>query len=472
MATLTGIACYVPFGEYQQLNPESKGLHDKMMGLFAGYLNEFISDLGVNISIIGAGTMGACFPANRSCTGIRGLLESGKADFSLTSMQPSDLDPGHCFPHDYSPTLDTSETFISQMPDKPAESAEAGVLTFLVDIKPGAIIMLIATAVIAFFLLNIRLTFNGFVLSKRYKWIHVWQHAMMHPQVSFRSDPQRIVQAMMLLLLMWTTQMMQATAKGELTIITPAKYLKTMDEISDSNRSVVVWKGMQLDQYFSSNDDEVSRKIGKKMIREFNDPVLVAFLSRGALQNPDLILTHKQTMELQRNFTIFSRIIGLMETTTAAGNVAGWICHAINYKDQIDAKILRKILPSQSYGRMLGMSRNISRSLKHRLILTVNGLFELGITQQPISTTRVLDDYRMLKKGKMIPCFEAVFSSRDASDTQYRDLPMAAYLHFLNIVCGWIAVCFAVWLLEQSTHHSRVTRVKPIRVKTSQLASI
>ena len=193
MVLLSATAGIVEFGRLIVINKKSKGLHDKMRGAAAFYVNNLIELLGINITLVKATSIGSCEAVNMSCTGIRGLLQTGKADFSLTSLEITDLDPGNCFPHDYGPMYQVSRTYTSQFADQPAGSMTAGVFQLLLDVSPLILLILFALYFAAFLLLNIRIRRTGITIFRHYSLIHVWQHVMMHPQKNFKSFHRRMI---------------------------------------------------------------------------------------------------------------------------------------------------------------------------------------------------------------------------------------------------------------------------------------
>ena len=193
MVLLAATAGIVEFGNQSVINPKSKGLNDKMTGAVAFYVNNLITLLNMNVTLIKAENIGSCEHVNMSCTGIRGLLQTGKADFSLTGLETTDLDPENSFPHDYGPMVQTCETYSSQFSDQPPGSTTAGVFQLLLDVSPLILLILFALYFAAFLLLNIRIRRKGISLLRHYSLVHVWQHMMMHPQKNFKSFHRRMI---------------------------------------------------------------------------------------------------------------------------------------------------------------------------------------------------------------------------------------------------------------------------------------
>ena len=250
-----------------------------------------------------------------------------------------------------------------------------------------------------------------------------------------------------------------ASAKGDLTIITPAVYLTSLVEIARSNRSVVVWPGLILDTYFQRSEDPVDRKIREKMVHSFDDPtirtssikLMIKRLSKAGQRKP-IYAQHLQKMRTL--YPDVKRHIGLMESSTAAMNVAGWVCMISDYEPSIDFKLIRLYVPGRNFGQLIGLSRNISQPLRARIYKVVPGLFESGMSTLDIRATQVMDPRQMISTGKLIPCFDAAFSRKSESGGQTQDLPLSAYHLFFEIILVCFACCTITWACE-IMHHGR-----------------
>lgn len=260
----------------------------------------------------------------------------------------------------------------------------------------------------------------------------------------------------MLLLLVWSYQLMMASTKGDLTIATPASYFSTIEEIADSNRSVYVRPGMLLDSLFSKGQNAVDRKINRKIIRSFDDPCVLSMTISWELEKLQQIasnrkLTNREEERLNHLASMIPAIrrsIGFLESATSAGNVAAWVCYLSKYNEKTDCRVLKTQLYSQSAGRMIGFSKNISMTLKKRITVIVSRLFQSGISNPPISSTNVMDPQGMISKGKIIPCFDQIFSSTSDSGSQSHDLPLSAYSIFFKVIGICFACCFLAWVAE------------------------
>lgn len=453
MALISAIACIVEIQGLLYVNQSPPGVFDKLDGTLGVYSNEILRDLRINASIIGVDDLGTCDPATRKCTGVRGLLESGTADFSLTMIEKTGLDADYCYPHEYGPVLQASETFILQMPDQGASAYTAGVFNLIMDISPICIGILAMFDFAALLLINLRLDTSGIYIMKHYSLLDVWRHMMNHPHKSFRSIPRRITIMFMLLLQLWTYQTMMATAKGDLTIVTPAVYLKTLAEIADSNRSVYVNPGTVTDIHFSTSHHPTEVKIRKKLVRSNKSPIIASIPMKSELTHLKETCGRNKCQEeiraLQQKYDSLSKAICFHDDSVSACNYAGWICHMNDYKKNIDYRFTRYILPNQNFGRTFGLSRNISNELRSRISFTLFALYEHGFTMQPMAPSRVIDPDGVLHPGKMISCFDRVLSTRSARNEQVHDLPLSAYDTFFITISACFTICFLAFLCEK-----------------------
>jgi hypothetical protein len=458
MAILTAVACIVEIGDLLHLNRSPSNIYDKVDGAIGVYSNEMLKDLKINATVIGAKELGTCDPKERICTGVRGLLESGEADFSLTMMETTGLPPRHCYPHDYGPVLQASETFILQTPDQNASEQIAGVFTLIMDISPICVITLFATYVAAMLLINLKLGTAGIYLMKHYTFFDVWRHVMNRPYKTFKSIPRRITLMVMLLLQLWTYQTMMATAKGDLTIVTPAVYLKTLQEIADSNRSVYVNPGTVTDVHFSTSNNPIERKIRKRLVRANKSPIIASIGLRSQLEGMRQMCQvkdspcHQNISHLQQTYKSLSKAICFHDESVSACNYAGWLCKMNANKPDIDYRFTRYILPNQNFGRTFGMSRNISDVLRKRISFTLFSLFEHGFTNLPMTPSRVIDPSGVLDLGQMLACFEHVLGMKSGRSEHVHDLPLSAYFNFLKVISICFAVSAIILIVEEIFH--------------------
>lgn len=192
MALLQATAGLVEYGKLIFINPKPTGIHDKTTGFASSYVNNMISLLNINVTLIGVERLGTCDPYSRTCDGIRGLLQSGRADFSINPMEANGLDPELCFPHDYGPMTSVSETFVTQFPEKEAERWTADVFKLLLDVSPMILVLLFLAYSLMLILINIGMS-KETLFGKIYSPIDLWQHMMMHPHKNFKSLRRRMI---------------------------------------------------------------------------------------------------------------------------------------------------------------------------------------------------------------------------------------------------------------------------------------
>ena len=262
---------------------------------------------------------------------------------------------------------------------------------------------------------------------------------------------------------------MMGRAKGDLTIVTPAVYLTSRAEIAQSNRSVVVWPGLIHDTYFQRSENPVDRKIREKLVYSFDDPAirtstikfmmkrLMKAVEQGHRKSSDAA---KRLQKMRQLYPSLRTHIGIMESSTAAGNVAGWVCMLSGYDPGIDFKLIRLYVPGRNFGQLFGLSRNISRPLRARIYKIVPGLFESGISTVDMRATAVMDPNRLISTGKLIPCFDAVFRSKSDGGTRTQDLPLTAYHLFFEIILVCFACSTVTWACEIINHVSRQSETR------------
>lgn len=181
-------AAVIEFGKMSVISSNSTGPFDKMTGVLSSYVNEFIRDLGMNLTLTSARETGSCDVPDRPCTGIRGMLQRHEIDFSLSTL-PLAYDNIH----DYSPIMQSSSIFFTQLPSQEAMTETAGIMKYLVDYTPDSMVLVYVFYFVSFLLLNMKLHRHGIFFLKVYSVMNLWQLMMMHPQKSVKSVHRRIV---------------------------------------------------------------------------------------------------------------------------------------------------------------------------------------------------------------------------------------------------------------------------------------
>ena len=273
---------------------------------------------------------------------------------------------------------------------------------------------------------------------------------------------------------------MIASAKGDLTIVTPAVYLTSLAEIARSDRSVVVWPGLNLDTYFQRSEDPVNRKIRKQLVYSFEDPTILTAHMKLMMTGLSKAVQHgrrkpadtKSLQNMGKLYPSLRRNISIMESSAAAGNVAGWVCMLSGYDPRIDFKIIRLYAPGRNFGLLIGLSRNISRPVRARIYKIMPGLFESGISTLDIRATTVLDPQGFISRGQLIPCFDAAFSRKSESGGKTQDLPLSAYHLFFEIIFVCFACCTIIWACEIMYHICRQSDRRYKRERREKLHAI
>lgn len=271
----------------------------------------------------------------------------------------------------------------------------------------------------------------------------------------------------MLLLLLWTYQTMMSTAKGDLSIITPAKYLRTEQELAESDRPVYVWPGMIMDTYYRTSQDPMDRKISRRLVSSWDNPSMSSLLTKKDMARiATSNLTAEKVIEkmeyLKKRYREKRRAIALLEDRRAAGNTAGWVCEMAAYNPNTTYRITQYPFRNRNLGKMIGLSRNISRILRKRLHDTLTSRFEQGFQQRPISASRVLDYKGKISVTKLIPCFDAVFDVKSNLESGSHDLPLSAYSHFFRVISSCLACCSLILAgeliaIKSKARHPRTT---------------
>ena len=266
---LPATATVIEFGRYARIIAKPKRLFERMHGEAGFYYNDWIEATRLNVTVIPSQTIGSCDPVKRTCDGIRGKLLSGAADYSMTLLPMSGLDAGFSDPHDYAPVAFYAETYWGQFPSEEGQEQANEVVQMLFDFEAPVLVMLIILHLTGFLLLNIAMQYKAstcgrhrFVIKSRgyYSLLNIWQLIVMRPKgwpykllrrrvtmgkcrknvTMTEADLDLRHSGVMLLLSFWTYQTLMGCATSDLSVTSPAKYLMSMQEIADSNRSVFV----------------------------------------------------------------------------------------------------------------------------------------------------------------------------------------------------------------------------------------
>ena len=222
-----------------------------------------------------------------------------------------------------------------------------------------------------------------------------------------------------------------------------------------------------MDKHLSADKSAVAGKIRRRIERSFDDPHVMGLWGRWCLRNPHKCPAAANSYWKARQHKLLTMLSGIsmIESRTAAGNVAAHVCHVLGYRLNQSFRLIRSPYPpDQDSDQMTGLSRNASQTLKERAKRTNYRMFESGLSMRPLSPIGVLDPYHVLKTGKLVQCFDTVFAKhRSKRGSTLQPLPLTAWLSVSKTVIALMTISLSCLPLECATRLFQRTQQTRLR---------
>lgn len=436
-------ATFIEFKPTIVVNPHPKDMFDKASGAVSGFINENLRAMGLNVTLLPTDRSGTCDYRTRTCTGMRGHLNTGAADFSMMQLQMTDLDPRFAYPHRYGPQMYESKFTFGSFPIVEEKSTELDVMQTVFAMPDCVWYFEASLFVIAFLLINFNLLSTrgkNLRFKYRFKIIHIWAHILMHPHVSFSRIYRRILMSMCLFWVLWGYAFMMGSAKSDLTVITPPKYIETLEEVAASNQTAFVMGGLTLALHFDVTGDLIKRKINRRMRRIYRKDI------------PDRkTLLSEQLYILTRKY----RGIAFFDSEYSSGVAVALACRESNYENTAGFQISS---PFMSQALFIGMSFNISQVVEDRVKRAHMAQFESAYMNFFLSPSRVAVSSVTRNQSKTIACLESVWQRKSHKPMKTESLSVRAfgsiwkYVSYYAIAAAFALVMEKFWYRWKKLH--------------------
>lgn len=226
------------------VNPDPSGPSDLLTGSAAGFYNSVLAAIGLNLTVLPHFEPGTCSDLmTGNCTGVRGDLQSGAADFSLIALPINDYDPRAApYPVRIGPFLYDAILRFGGLPETMGGQSSTDLMYTLSQISPVMFGLTLCALVCTAGLIN--WSTNARKFRKRMQWWLVVCMMTMHsfPRSLFKPR-RRISLYVCLLMAFFFYQVYQASTTTDRITSTPPHYLSTVLEVAESKRTPLLFKG-------------------------------------------------------------------------------------------------------------------------------------------------------------------------------------------------------------------------------------
>ena len=382
------------------------------------------------------------------CDGMRGLLQSRKADFSLMSLHVTDMAPNVSMTHPYGPTSSFGESFFGAFPIREGQNqSHTDVFDMILSSEwyVGPINVLLSLLLVLLINMNFN-QHNRLRYLHRYQLIDLVSHLLTHPYRTYLRCYRRFCLLLLLWMQMWIMMTYMGAVNSDWTTKLPPTYMEKLSHVAESNRTVWVYHGMFLDHHFKVSKDPIDRKLSKKLVR---NPLWVAPFPWKRMKR------HTNMTGAEVAFIGTSPIaswalktdgIVLAESSQSASSVAAVVCISRDYDPEEQFRFSESFMQTQY---AIGISYNISSEVKKRVFRTTHSIFHSGINSRPANIMQVQKSNH-LRKGLLLPCFEKIFSRQTKPVvSSIESLPIQVYESTGIIASAIIAVAFATFIIER-----------------------
>jgi predicted outer membrane lipoprotein len=442
MKLLNAKTSFVPFPPFLDVNENPSDVFDKLTS--AGHLyNSLLRHASLNATISISEKMGeCCWNDNHiNCTGIFKALVDGDIDFSLYAQVHENYDDRNLITHLFiSPQVTSQEdpVFVStaEVPDSISDVSQFAILAQI----PLLIVLLnFLTLILVILVIN-------FQLKPRDKRIDIIDAIVLHTlhwSRDFKSNARRIIFLFILVYCFVSHYFYSALVSSDLIVNVPAKYLESINDIVDSNRTPGIFEGLALKNNFLHS----------------NDPKKLLLLDRAEKRNTLYSLLDPTSLLVFAKRISENRHVGLFDSLALALNVKALVCVHLIQTDRTDRVVSLpklKVTPMGSVAHSGYMySRGIDEAVRQRIEKAIFWLAESGQYEKlKYDQVPQFENTAGVTKEKLVYCLSHLDKKKQHDQKEI-------FLHFIIMwffLKAWAlgiliaCVCFAI------EHIWRVTR--------------
>ena len=269
MDVLDATVAVITFPPSLDLNDESTNLGDKLKGFGSVFYNEILSFARINATMIASDSMGDCVYSETlggpQCTGIAGLLYSGEANLSVMPVTAS-YDQRLEAPFEVAYCISEQQAVFLSSAVSNATAVEIHILSTALRFDKVLLAWYLALYCLLIPLINWSSRKGRFMC--RLQWPDAFKMLLnASTSKTFLAPHRRVTFFVAVLLTFIYYQLYMGSTETALVVEEPDRYLQSLADIDEFIHTLVMVKGLAVDQGFASSEDPSIKRVYERTIR-------------------------------------------------------------------------------------------------------------------------------------------------------------------------------------------------------------